>query len=127
MKTATRELAAENAQILWASYAMASEAMNIKTLNCVLMASPRKKIEQSTGRILRVRKDEREVVPMIIDIVDSHDVYKNQWIKRRVYYRKCAYKIEGDGKAKAEAEAEEETIEIVPASQKGACLIQDDD
>ena len=121
MKEEVREEGARTAQVLLGTYAMASEAMNIKTLNTMVMASPRKKIEQSTGRILRVRKDEREVVPMIIDIVDSHDVYKNQWIKRRVYYRKCAYKIEGDGKAKAE----EDTIEIVPAA--GVCLIQDED
>jgi len=81
---------------LLGTYAMASEAMNIKTLNTMLMASPRKKIEQSTGRILRTQKDDREVDPLIIDIVDSHDVYKGQWSKRRAYYKKCAYKIEGE-------------------------------
>ena len=131
MKEEVREEGARTAQVLLGTYAMASEAMNIKTLNTMVMASPRKKIEQSTGRILRVRKDEREVVPMIIDIVDSHDVYKNQWIKRRTYYRKCAYKIEGEGKAAkdadadADAEAEAEAVVVVPA--KGACLIQEDD
>jgi hypothetical protein len=49
MKTATRDLAAEEAQILWATYAMASEAMNIKTLNTVLMASPRKRLSRVLG------------------------------------------------------------------------------
>jgi superfamily II DNA or RNA helicase len=129
MKEEVREEGARTAQVLLGTYAMASEAMNIKTLNTMVMASPRKKIEQSTGRILRVRKDEREVVPMIIDIVDSHDVYKNQWMKRRTYYRKCAYKIEGEGKAKADADAdadaEAEAVVVIPA--KGACLIQEDD
>ena len=129
MKEEVREEGARTAQVLLGTYAMASEAMNIKTLNTMVMASPRKKIEQSTGRILRVRKDEREVVPMIIDIVDSHDVYQNQWGKRRVYYRKCAYKIEGEARSKdkdkdKEKTEEEETIEIVPAS--GVCLIQED-
>jgi hypothetical protein len=72
---------------------MASEAMNIKTLNTMLMASPRKKIEQSTGRILRVQKDARTVKPLIVDIVDQHGVYQGQWTKRKAYYKKCAYKI----------------------------------
>jgi len=98
MKEEIREEGAKNAQILLGTYAMASEAMNIKTLNTMIMISPRKKIEQSTGRILRTRKDEREVQPVIIDIVDAHDVYQGQWLKRRTYYRKCAYKIEGESK-----------------------------
>ena len=124
MKEEVREEGARTAQVLLGTYAMASEAMNIKTLNTMVMASPRKKIEQSTGRILRVRKDEREVVPIIVDIVDSHDVYKNQWMKRRAYYRKCAYKIE-EAMARAEAEETIEIIEIIPVS--GSCLIQEDD
>ena len=93
MKTATRDLAAEEAQILLATYAMASEAMNIKTLNCVLMASPRRKIEQSTGRILRQRPEERLVSPLIIDIVDVHGPLVSQSRQRIMYYKKCGYKI----------------------------------
>jgi len=100
MKEEVREEGARTAQVLLGTYAMASEAMNIKTLNTMLMASPRKKIEQSTGRILRTQKDDREVDPLIIDIVDSHDVYKGQWSKRRAYYKKCAYKIEGEAAKK---------------------------
>jgi superfamily II DNA or RNA helicase len=97
MKTNTRNLAAEEAQILWATYAMASEAMNIKTLNCVLMASPRRKIEQSTGRILRQRPDERSLPPLILDIVDIHRSMQSQSRQRIVYYKKCGYKVkDGD-------------------------------
>ena len=91
MKEAVREDAAANAKILLATYAMASEAMNIKTLNTVVLSSPRKKIEQSVGRILRERPQERKVVPMIVDIIDSHGMYQGQYKKRRVFYRKCGY------------------------------------
>jgi superfamily II DNA or RNA helicase len=105
MKTEVREEAAEKAQILWASYSMASEAMNIKTLNCVLMASPRKKIEQSTGRILRQRPEDRLVDPLIVDIVDIHRSYQSQARERISYYKKCGYKIQ-DLKGKAEDEIE---------------------
>jgi len=103
MKTATRDLAAEEAQILWATYAMASEAMNIKTLNCVLMASPRRKIEQSTGRILRQRPEDRKVAPIIIDVVDIHKSLQSQSRERISYYKKCGYKI-------LDSDASEETM-----------------
>ena len=94
MKEAVREEGAATARILLASYAMASEAMNIKTLNAVILASPRKHVEQSTGRILRIRPEQRQVEPVIIDIVDNHSMYQSQWRKRLTYYKKCAYQIE---------------------------------
>ena len=93
MKEKVREDGAATARILLASYAMASEAMNIKTLNTVVLASPRKHVEQSTGRILRVRASERTVVPLIVDIVDVHSMYRGQWKKRLAYYRTCAYSL----------------------------------
>jgi hypothetical protein len=96
---------------------MASEAMNIKTLNTVVMASPRKKVEQSTGRILRVQKDQREVNPIIVDIVDSHGMYQGQWRKRASYYKKCAYQIQYEDQTQSETEEEVE---------KEECLIMDD-
>jgi superfamily II DNA or RNA helicase len=104
MKTATRELAAEEARILWASYAMASEAMNIKTLNCVLMASPRRKIEQSTGRILRQRPEERKVAPLILDVVDVHRPMQSQSRQRILYYKKCGYKVKNSGDKESDTE-----------------------
>jgi superfamily II DNA or RNA helicase len=91
MKEAVREGGAATARILLASYAMASEAMNIKTLNSVILASPRKSVEQSTGRILRVRPDQRQVAPVIVDIIDDHSMYQGQWRKRSSYYKKCHY------------------------------------
>jgi superfamily II DNA or RNA helicase len=126
MKEEVREEGARTAQVLLGTYQMASEAMNIKTLNTMVMASPRKKIEQSTGRILRTRKDEREVAPLIVDIVDSTiDVYNGQWIKRRAYYRKCAYKIEGEPERKKGGKTCEK--EETPITQASGCMIMDSD
>lgn len=94
MKEDVREHGAANSRILLASYAMASEAMNIKSLNSVILASPRKAVEQSTGRILRVRQSERRVVPVIVDIVDSQQMYRSQHKKRCTYYKQCKYSME---------------------------------
>jgi superfamily II DNA or RNA helicase len=128
MKEAVREAGAASARILLASYAMASEAMNIKTLNAVILASPRKQVEQSTGRILRTRAEQRTVAPMIIDIVDNHSMYMSQWRKRLTYYRKCAYQIERwkigaeSGEVLGSRAKKESTAETEPVQQ---CLLED--
>jgi hypothetical protein len=101
---------------------MASEAMNIKTLNAVILASPRKKVEQSTGRILRTRIADRVVAPLIVDIVDVHGVYQGMWKKRLAYYKKCAYKIVFG----AQAEIMDSSGDEVEEKEGGGCLIDDD-
>ncbi len=122
MKEEVRESGAQTARVLLASYAMASEAMNIKTLNTVILASPRKKVEQSTGRILRIQKNQREVNPLIVDVVDSHGLYQGQWRKRAAYYKRCAYKIQlgGENNQSEAPLSEEET------GNEDECLIMDD-
>ena len=119
MKTATRELAAEEAQVLLATYSMASEAMNIKTLNTVLLASPRKNVEQSTGRILRQRPEERSVAPMIVDVIDSHSPFNGQTRQRMSYYKKCGYKIKTvSGAIDSEDEVESKTLTLAEKCRK---------
>jgi superfamily II DNA or RNA helicase len=108
MKDADREETAARAQVILATYAMASDALNIKTLNAVILASPRARVEQSTGRILRLRPDERTVMPIIVDIVDSHESYKRQWYKRYRYYKQCKYTIRREGAGSAAVGAGEE-------------------
>jgi hypothetical protein len=53
------------------------------------MATPKTDIEQSVGRILR----EKHSNPVVVDIVDSHDLFKNQWKKRKTFYKRENYKI----------------------------------
>lgn len=79
----------ENKQIILATYGMASEGLDIKTLTTLVLATPLSDVEQSVGRITRM-KHERQLV---IDIVDQHDVFKKQWNKRRQFYNKKNYKI----------------------------------
>ena len=81
--------ATEKKQVVLATYAMAAEALDIKTLNTLVMVSPKTDIIQSVGRILRMKADGK----VIVDIVDTHDVFQNQWKKRRAYYKKCGYGI----------------------------------
>ena len=107
MKEEERESGAQTSRVLLASYSMASEAMNIKTLNTVVLASPRTNVEQATGRILRTRISERIVQPLILDIVDPHDPLMNQLKSRESYYKKCNYTIETIVQGKDEGITEE--------------------
>jgi superfamily II DNA or RNA helicase len=79
----------EDRKVIIATYAMAAEALDIKTLTTLILATPRTDVIQAVGRILRV-KHER---PLVVDIVDSHEVFLNQWQKRRRYYMSNQYKI----------------------------------
>jgi superfamily II DNA or RNA helicase len=80
----------ESKKIVLATYAMAAEALDIKTLSILLMATPKTDITQSVGRILRVK----HANPIIVDIIDSHQLFQNQWKLRKRFYKKANYKIE---------------------------------
>ena len=127
MKEEIRETGAKEAKVLLASYSMASEAMNIKSLNAVILASPRSNVEQSTGRILRTRISERIVQPIIIDIIDPHDPFINQWKRRVAYYKKCTYTIEEIQQGKDFGTKVSETKEISMKELANECLFADDD
>lgn len=79
----------EQKQIVLATYAMAAEALDIKTLSTLIMVTPKTDITQSVGRILRVKHEN----PIVVDIVDKHDIFQNQWAQRRRFYKKCNYRI----------------------------------
>uniref|UniRef100_A0A6C0HI92 Helicase ATP-binding domain-containing protein n=1 Tax=viral metagenome TaxID=1070528 RepID=A0A6C0HI92_9ZZZZ len=79
----------ETKHVVLATYAMAAEALDIKTLSTLVMVTPKTDIVQSVGRILRVKHEN----PIIVDIVDSHDVFQNQWTQRKRFYKKCNYRI----------------------------------
>lgn len=79
----------ESKQVVIATFSMASEALDIKSLTTLIMATPKTDIEQSVGRILR----EKHSNPIVVDIIDTHDLFKNQWRKRKTFYKKENYKI----------------------------------
>lgn len=88
MKTAALK-ASEGNRIILATYAMAEEALDIKTLTTLLMATPKNNVTQAVGRILRVKHEQ----PLVVDIVDPHYTFTNQWKKRQTFYRGNNYTI----------------------------------
>jgi superfamily II DNA or RNA helicase len=79
----------ENKKVIIATYSMAAEALDIKTLTTLIMATPKTDIEQAVGRILR----EKHGNPLVVDIIDQHKPFKNQWNKRKLFYKKQNYKV----------------------------------
>jgi superfamily II DNA or RNA helicase len=108
MKEADLKLT-ESKKVVIATYSMAAEALDIKSLTTLLMATPKTDIEQAVGRILR----EKHSNPVVIDIIDQHLPFRNQWRKRKTFYKKQNYKIVHQSK-----DTEENTKEDLP----GKCL-----
>jgi len=121
----------ETKKIVIATYSMAAEALDIKTLTTLIMATPKTDIEQSVGRILR----EKHSQPIVVDIIDSHELFQKQWLKRRAFYKKQNYKIIYNTNAKYLENAPNWELLYDPVSKKeksnkekdalpGKCLIK---
>jgi superfamily II DNA or RNA helicase len=110
MKEAALKLS-ESKKVIIATYAMAAEALDIKTLTTLLLATPKTDIIQAVGRILR----EKHGNPVVIDIIDQHQPFRNQWKKRKTFYKKQNYQIVYPNKKK---DVEEEEIFV------GKCLVK---
>jgi superfamily II DNA or RNA helicase len=81
----------ETKQVILASYAMASEGLDIASLNAEFLITPKTDIVQTVGRILRSKH--LITKPVIYDFVDNHGVFQRQWLKRKAFYKKQNYKI----------------------------------
>jgi superfamily II DNA or RNA helicase len=115
-------------QIILGTYAMASEGMNIPTLNTILLATPKSNIEQSVGRILRQKKEERLVAPRILDILDTAFMEANgQWAKRRKFYKSCGYTIKWSDDPEDTTESSASEDETAATGAAKTPLFVDDD
>lgn len=75
----------ERRRIILATYQMASEGLDIKEIDCVILATPRSGIEQSIGRALRKADNKRQ--PVIVDIFDlGLDFFEKTAQKRQRFY-----------------------------------------
>ena len=80
------------------TYNMVSEGFDLPKLNTLVLASPKGDVEQSIGRIQRQLKEDRNNVPLVLDIVDELSLFINQGNKRKAFYKKKGYQISEKGK-----------------------------
>lgn len=84
---------AENdGRVIFASYSIASEGLDIPRLNTIILATPQKDVKQSVGRIMRKIHDE-DCNPLIIDINDQIPPFSNYGISKVKLYKKSEYHI----------------------------------
>lgn len=82
------------ADIIFATYSMAEEGLDIDKLNTLVLATPKKDIVQSVGRILRKQLQKDDVCPLIIDIIDDFSVFTRWGNDRMKYYNKMKYTLD---------------------------------
>ena len=79
----------EGCRVVLATYSMAAEGLDIKSLNSLIFATPMSDVTQAVGRILRAV--DPEVPPRIIDMVDDYSCFSRQAQKRRRIYKKQGF------------------------------------
>jgi superfamily II DNA or RNA helicase len=82
---------AKDAQVIFASYGMASEGLDIPELNTLFMVTSRKEVEQAVGRV--IRKVNPTVRPLVYDFTDQLPSFVNQGKHRRKLYKKMGFEI----------------------------------
>jgi superfamily II DNA or RNA helicase len=83
--------AEQYADILFATFQMAQEGLDIDRLNTIILATPKPDVNQAVGRVLRKVLENGDVRPLIIDIVDKLNVFIGQSEKREAFYEKSKY------------------------------------
>lgn len=83
-----------NGDILFGTFQLAEEGLDIARLNTIILATPKKDVVQAVGRIMRKILTKGDVRPLIIDIFDEVSVFPNQGKHRLSCYEKGKYKTE---------------------------------
>ena len=85
----------ENQKVLLGTFCMVSEGFDCKSLDTLIIASPKSDVVQSVGRILREEVQNRKHIPLVIDIIDQFSIFERQSQKRLKYYKSQKYTIIG--------------------------------
>ena len=93
-ENAIQEVRDGKVKVLFATYGLAKQGLDIPRLNRLILASPHRDkatIIQSVGRI--ERKFENKINPVVYDLVEPIMYYENMWKSRKSYYRKNGNEI----------------------------------
>jgi hypothetical protein len=94
MKTASRQYAEDHADMIFGTYDMAQEGLDIARLNTIVLVTPKKNVIQAIGRIMRRILQAGDTRPLIIDLHDKLSVFENQGNIRNIQYMNNKYTIE---------------------------------
>ncbi|AGE53643.1 ATP-dependent RNA helicase [Acanthocystis turfacea Chlorella virus GM0701.1] len=91
-------------KVLCATYALASEGYDNPRLSGLVLATPSSDVVQAVGRVLRGSGSGSS--PIIVDIYDKYSLFMSQLAKRRTFYKKIGFTIEGEMSKKDESNEE---------------------
>jgi len=83
----------ESKDLIFASYSMVSEGLDIQALDTMFLLTPKAKMIQTIGRILRKKPEEYENQPLIVDIVDQIPTFIFFGMARKKVYTSRNYEI----------------------------------
>lgn len=125
-KKETREWAEKECVVLFGTFAMAQEGLDIPRLDTLILASPASDITQAVGRILRPCAEKSP--PLIVDIQDDAcQQFSRQNLSRRRFYTKHGILLHGEARSSSLLDCaplansslpEEEEEEQLPLSPK---------
>eukprot|EP01039_Chlorochromonas_danica_P011425 gene11425-12774_t len=78
-------------QVILGTYGLGGEALDVPTLNTLVLASSRLVVIQPSGRIQR--RPHEHTRPTIFDIVDPHPPFRNHGRQRAKYYQQEGYEM----------------------------------
>jgi superfamily II DNA or RNA helicase len=90
--TVKERVVALKRRVVLATYQYGAEGTDAPDLDCCVMASPRAKVEQVVGRILRAKEGKKE--PVVFDLVDDDStIYGNYAFARQRAYAAKGMKV----------------------------------
>ena len=90
-----RKRAEESASVIFATFAMAAEGLDIPRLDTLLLATPIGDVTQAVGRILRPCADKKE--PVVVDLCDDGcKAFLRLALIRRGCFERCAFRVLAD-------------------------------
>lgn len=121
MKQVDLDASANKPNVL-GTYAMAEEGLDIKTIQGLVLATPKADVVQAVGRAQR----DPEASPIIIDIVDPHPCFRRQYEKRLKFYNKNNFDVQEINPPKRRKRPKSKPA--VPGTEpaKSTCLIMPD-
>lgn len=91
VKNDARKIAETQGDIIFATGAMAKEALDIPRLNTLILTTPIKDIVQACGRIMRKIGD---IAPLIVDFIDDIVPFGNYVREHLKFYKNSHYRLQ---------------------------------